>query len=92
MQVHAAHCGRVPIQRVHTFACVCVPHFECPVRGATDDNAVPHLGRPDTPCVANQRLHTLQRTRRCEALLWKRLNNTARRDSKEQDFSRAGDW
>lgn len=61
MQVHAAHCGRVPVQRVHALARVCIPHFEGPVGGAADDNAVPHLGRPHPPCVANQGLHTLQR-------------------------------
>lgn len=89
VQVHAAHCGRVPIQRVHAFARVCVPHFEGPVCGAADDNAVPHLGRPHTPCVANQRLHTLQRTR-CETLVWERLN-TAKRKSEAQDFLQARD-
>lgn len=86
MQVHAAHCGCVPIQRVHTFARVCVPHFECAVRRAADDNAVPHLGGPDPPCVANQSLHALQRTMRCETSVWERLNNIARGDSKARDL------
>lgn len=90
MQVHAAHGGCVSIQCVHAFARVCVPHFERAVRGAADDNAVPHLGGPDPPRVADESLHALQRTVRWETFVWERLKDIARGDSKARDLLWAG--
>ena len=43
VQVHAAYGGRVSIQRVHALTSVCVPHLQCAVSRATDDEVAGHL-------------------------------------------------
>lgn len=50
----------MPVQGVDTFSCLSVPDLERAVGGATDDDVVPHLGRPNAPRVAHQRPQTLQ--------------------------------
>lgn len=54
MQMHAAHCRGVSLQRMHTGSAVHVPHLKRTIRAARDDDVAGHLGRPDATSVANQ--------------------------------------
>lgn len=43
MQMHAAHCRGVSLQRMHTGAAVHVPHLKRAIRAARDDDVAGHL-------------------------------------------------
>ena len=43
VQVHTAHGGRVSVERVHALTSVRIPHLQCAVSRATDDEVSGHL-------------------------------------------------
>ena len=50
----------MPVEGVDTFSRLRVPHLECAVGGAADDDVVPHLGRPHAARVPHQGPQTLE--------------------------------
>lgn len=59
MEMHAAHGGRVSVQRVHALAALGVPHPKRPVGGAADHCGAGHLAAPHAAGVTRQRPQTL---------------------------------
>ena len=53
VEVHTPDSGGMAIQCVCALASVCIPHLECSVCGATDDDVVRHLRGPDPSCVSH---------------------------------------
>lgn len=60
VKMHAAHSGRVSIQRVDTLARLGVPHTQRPVGGAADHRGDRHLTAPHAAGVTRQRPQTLR--------------------------------
>lgn len=60
VEMHAAHSGRVSVQRVDTFSALGVPHTQCPVGGAADHRGGCHLAAPHPAGVTRQRPQTLR--------------------------------
>lgn len=61
VEMHAAHCGRVAVQRVDTLSALGVPHPQRPVGGAADHCGGHHLAAPHPAGVTRQRPQTLRK-------------------------------
>lgn len=64
VEMHAAHGGRVSVQRVHALAALSVPHTQRPVGGAADHRGDQHLTAPHAAAVTRQRPQALRDRRR----------------------------
>lgn len=59
VEMHAAHSGRVSVQRVDALSALGVPHAQRPVGGAADHRGDRHLTAPHPAGVTRQRPQTL---------------------------------
>ncbi len=69
VEMHAAHSGRVSVQRVDTLAALGVPHTQRPVGGAADHRGDRHLTAPHAAGVTRQCPQTLRERRRQKVLM-----------------------
>lgn len=60
VEMHAAHGGRVSVQRVDAVTALGVPHAQRPVGGAADHRGDRHLTAPHPAGVTGQRPQTLE--------------------------------